>query len=75
MSLDELLQQLHGELAKEFLRRIREGEAKPADLSAARQFLKDNGVESVPSEGTDLSELAGEVPTFEDEDEPNIKIA
>lgn len=40
----ELLEQLHGVVAKEFIARINSGEAKSADLAAAVKFLADNGV-------------------------------
>ena len=42
-----LLKTIHYELAKELLDKIKSGDAKPGDLNVARQFLKDNGVESV----------------------------
>ena len=38
----ETLQDLHRELAEEFLNVLRSGKAKAADLNAARQFLRDN---------------------------------
>ena len=43
-TLEELLNQLHEMLAKEFLKVIQEGDAPPATLNAARQLLKDNGI-------------------------------
>lgn len=42
------LEELHGLLATEFISRIGSGEAEPALLNAARQFLKDNGVDAAP---------------------------
>lgn len=43
----ELLDQLHGIVAQEFINRIQSGDAKSADLSAAVKFLSDNGVKQV----------------------------
>ena len=39
--------QLHEALARELLARVVGGEATSADLNVARQFLKDNGVDSL----------------------------
>lgn len=43
----EILDQLHGIVAAEFIARIRSGEAKSADLAAAVKFLSDNGVKQI----------------------------
>lgn len=60
-SLD-ILEALHGELVKSLLAKIRAGEATAADLSVARQFLKDNGIDAVPTESNGLGKLAEELP-------------
>ena len=70
--LETLLSQLHEELAASLLERIQSGEAKPADLNVARQFLKDNGIDSVPTDDSKLSELQ-EVYPFEEDDEASLK--
>jgi len=59
---DAILEALHGALADEFLRRIREGTATAADLSAARQFLKDNGIDAVPKQGSPINNLMANLP-------------
>lgn len=41
---EKTLGALHEALAQELLQRVRSGEAKPADLSVARQFLNDNEI-------------------------------
>ena len=41
---ESTLSDLHGIVAEEFINRISKGAATPADLNAARQFLKDNGI-------------------------------
>lgn len=43
----DILEQLHGVVAQEFIDRIKSGEAKSADLSAAVKFLSDNGVKQI----------------------------
>jgi len=65
---DELLDLLHGELAKEFLRRIKDGTATAADLSAARQFLKDNGIDAIPKQGSPMGDLIQNLPFEATED-------
>ena len=66
MKLEKLLDTLHTELAETLLEKIRSGEAKASDLSVARQFLKDNGIEGVPMNNTPLKDLVDELP-FEEE--------
>ena len=68
---DDLLALLHGELASEFLRRIKDGTATAADLSAARQFLKDNGVDAVPRQGSPMGDLIQNLP-FEATNDPSF---
>lgn len=69
MRLDELLEELHSETAKTLLERIKAGEATAADLSVARQFLKDNGIDSVAFKDSPVSNLAAVLP-FNDPEEP-----
>ena len=66
MKIEKLLDTLHTELAETLLQKIRSGEAKASDLSVARQFLKDNGIEGVPMDNTPLKDLVDELP-FEEE--------
>ena len=61
-SLEETLKTLHKELAEEFLSRVRSGEASPADLNSARQFLRDNGIDSLTLKGSPLMKLAIALP-------------
>ena len=70
MDLQELLGQLHNELASQLLKRIQSGDATASDLSVARQFLKDNGIDQVPAKSTPIGKLAAILPFDEDEDEP-----
>lgn len=59
---EELLDALHGELTDALLRKIRNGEATAADLAVARQFLKDNGIDAIPTKSNGLGELAEKLP-------------
>ena len=65
---DELLNALHGALASEFMRRIKDGTATAADLSAARQFLKDNGIDAIPTKDSPLGNLVENLPFNAGED-------
>ena len=59
---------LHKTLAENLLLRIQDPEAKSSDLNVARQFLKDNGIDALPVEGSPLSELVATLPDFSDAD-------
>ena len=59
---------LHQTLAENLLARVKDPEAKSSDLNVARQFLKDNGIDALPVEGSPLSELVGTLPDFSDAD-------
>jgi len=63
--ISKKLEELHLDLAKDLLKRIKSGEASPGELNAARQFLKDNGVEAVPTPENPLGELADKIPEFD----------
>ena len=69
----ETLNLLHEAVANELLSRIQSGEAKPADLSVAVKFLKDNGIEAIPTDGSILQALINELPFDEDEEIKLIK--
>ena len=59
---------LHKTLAENLLLHIQNPEAKSSDLNVARQFLKDNGIDAVPVEGSPLSDLVATLPDFSDAD-------
>ena len=58
----EVLEELHGTVAVELLNRIRNGEARPADMTNAIKFLKDNGIEGLPVAGSPLGNLVNSMP-------------
>jgi len=69
MSMKETLAQLHTKVAEELLEKIESGAATAADLSVARQFLRDNGIDSLALEGSPIQSLSEIVP-FADPEEP-----
>lgn len=60
--MNELLAELHKRLAEELLLKIQTGEATAAELSVARAFLKDNGIDSTLESSKPLSDLAKTLP-------------
>tara|TARA_R100000458_G_C8274631_1_gene249633 strand:- start:1605 stop:1823 length:219 start_codon:yes stop_codon:yes gene_type:complete len=56
------LGQLHEALAMLLLDRIASGEASSGDLSVARQFLKDNGIDANINQSKPLLNLAKVLP-------------
>lgn len=65
-SKDLLMEKLHQELGETLLDRIRDPEAKSADLNVARQFLKDNDITAMPTDNNALSQLLQDLPFNED---------
>lgn len=59
---EKKLSDLHEKLTDVLLDKIRDPEVKASDLNVARQFLKDNGIDAVPVENSNLSNLAAELP-------------
>ena len=59
---EKKLSKLHEQLTEVLLEKVRDPEVKSADLNVARQFLKDNNVDCLPSENNSMSKLAEELP-------------
>ena len=68
---DKKLTELHTRLAERLLERIKDPDVKASDLNVARQFLRDNGIDAVPTEGSPLQRLADELP-FDIPEKPEI---
>ena len=62
-----MMASLHKTLAENLPLRIKDPEAKSSDLNVTRQFLKDNGIDAVPVEGSPLSDLVRTLPDFSDD--------
>jgi hypothetical protein len=60
---DKKMADLYDALLDELLDRIKSGEARPADLAVARQFLKDNNVEALPAARPGLVDLKSLLPS------------
>jgi ABC-type Zn uptake system ZnuABC Zn-binding protein ZnuA len=56
------LENLHELLAQKLLEKLRDPEVKASDLNVARQFLKDNNIDCIPTENGTISKLAEELP-------------
>ncbi len=65
-TVEQITEKLHFGLAEDLLQRIQTGQATAAELNVARQFLKDNGIDSVSFASSPLVKLA-EVLPFEDQ--------
>ena len=66
--MSEKLKELHEVLANELLKRVKDPDAKSADLNVARQFLKDNDITVVPTDESVIKQLVEELPFDEDGD-------
>ena len=66
--MTKTLKELHEVLTNELLKRVKDPEAKSSDLNVARQFLKDNGIEAIPTDNSPLKSLVDELP-FNSEEE------
>lgn len=64
MSKDKLIE-LHSILAEQLLKKVKEEDVKASDLNVARQFLKDNGIDGLPTNDNPLGELVNELPFAE----------
>lgn len=69
LASQDLLKKLHCKVAKSLLDKIESGEATAADYQAAIKFLKDNGIEALPTPNNPLGKLANELPFPADQEE------
>jgi hypothetical protein len=56
------LGELHGLLARTLAETLQSGEATPAHLNVARQFLRDNNIECFGANNEDIKSLVEELP-------------
>jgi hypothetical protein len=59
------LEDLHSTLTDVLIDRVKSGDAKAGDLNVARQFLKDNGIECIPTEKNGLEDIMNNLPDLE----------
>ena len=63
---EAMLAQLHGALASQWLRKLKEcpGELTPAELNTIRQFLKDNNISCDPAQSAEITNIVDLLPAF-----------
>ena len=61
----ELLQNLYTVLIENLLDKVKSGEAKAGDLNVARQLLKDNGIECIPTANNPMEDLMSNLPDLD----------
>ena len=59
------LESLHSVLTSVLLDRVKSPAAKAVDLNVAWQFLKDNGIECIPTENNGMEDLMKNLPDLE----------
>jgi len=64
---EDQFNELHNLVTKEFLQRVKSGEASTQDLKAACDWLSKNDISGVAVEGNALSKLANIMPTIDPE--------
>ena len=64
---EEQFSELHQLVTKEFLSRVKSGEATTQDLKAACDWLKSNDITGVAYDGSPLSKLANVLPEVDPE--------
>jgi hypothetical protein len=64
---EDQFNELHNLVTKEFLSRIKSGEASTQDLKAACDWLKTNDISGVAMEGSPLAKLASIIPDVDPE--------
>ena len=64
---EDQFNELHNLVTKEFLARIKSGEASTQDLKAACDWLKTNDISGVDVAGSNLNKLKNIIPTVDPE--------
>ena len=64
---EEQFNELHNLVTKDFLKRVKSGEATTQDLKAACDWLKTNDITGVAYEGSALDKLASVIPKVDPE--------
>lgn len=64
---EDQFNELHNLITKEFLARVKSGEATTQDLKAACDWMKANDISGVAMDGNPLDKLARVMPTIDPE--------
>ena len=59
------LNNLHDFLTDVLLDKVKSADAKAGDLNVARQFLKDNGIECIATQGSKMEDLMINLPDLD----------
>jgi len=59
---EKMLKDLHDAVARDLLSKVASGNATAAELSVARAFLKDNGIDATPGQSEPLNDLIKNLP-------------
>ena len=59
------LNNLHDVLTDVLLDKVKSADAKAGDLNVARQFLKDNGIECIATQGSKMEDLMINLPDLD----------
>ena len=64
---EDQFNELHNLVTKEFLKRVKSGDASTQDLKAAREWLKTNDISGVAFNGNALDKLSAVMPKIDPE--------
>ena len=64
---EEQFNEVHNLVTKEFLKRVKSGEASAHELKAAGDWLKTNDITGIALDGSPLEKLASIMPTIDPE--------
>ena len=64
---EEQFNELHSLVTKDFLKRVKSGEASTQDLKAACDWLKTNDITGIAYDGTALDKLSKVIPKIDPE--------
>ena len=64
---EDQFNELHSLVTKEFLQRVKSGEASTQDLKAACDWLKTNDISGIAYDGSPLDKLASVIPKVDPE--------
>ena len=64
---EDQFNELHSLVTKEFLQRVKRGEASTQDLKAACDWLKTNDISGIAYDGSPLDKLASVIPKVDPE--------
>ena len=64
---EDQFNELHSLVTKEFLQRVKSGEASTQDLKAACDWLKTNDISGIAYDGSPLDKLANVIPKVDPE--------